>query len=141
MGGRSMSGGQASTAIAARDDTAARVTKILVEQLGVAEAAVRPGTLLVPEHYARGRKVPGGSGSARSCPGREDGRPDLGADSLDVVELAMALEEEFCIEVADDEAEKLNRATVGELVDFVHARLAADDAAAGAQPSKEAGHA
>ena len=42
---------------------------------------------------------------------------DLGADSLDTVELVMALEEEFSTEIADDEAEKLT--TVGKTVDFV----------------------
>ena len=42
---------------------------------------------------------------------------DLGADSLDTVELVMALEEEFSTEIADDEVEKLT--TVGKTVDYV----------------------
>jgi acyl carrier protein len=42
---------------------------------------------------------------------------DLGADSLDTVELVMALEEEFSTEIADDEAEKLT--TVGKTVDYI----------------------
>ena len=42
---------------------------------------------------------------------------DLGADSLDQVELVMALEEEFSTEIADDEAETLT--TVGKTVDYV----------------------
>ncbi|KUO75157.1 MAG: acyl carrier protein [Clostridia bacterium BRH_c25] len=42
---------------------------------------------------------------------------DLGADSLDIVELLMALEEEFDIEIPDEEAEKL--ATVGDVVDYI----------------------
>lgn len=42
---------------------------------------------------------------------------DLGADSLDAVELVMAIEEEFGIEVPDDEAEKLT--SVGDIVDYV----------------------
>ncbi len=42
---------------------------------------------------------------------------DLGADSLDVVELVMALEEKFDIEIPDDEAEKI--ATVGDAVKYV----------------------
>ena len=46
---------------------------------------------------------------------------DLGADSLDTVELVMALEEEFSTEIADDEAEKLT--TVGKTVDYVLSNL------------------
>jgi acyl carrier protein len=42
---------------------------------------------------------------------------DLGADSLDIVELIMALEEEFDIEIPDSEAEKL--ATVGDAVEYI----------------------
>ena len=44
---------------------------------------------------------------------------DLGADSLDVVELVMALEEEFEIEIPDEDAEKLQ--TVQNVVDYVEA--------------------
>ncbi len=44
---------------------------------------------------------------------------DLGADSLDLVELVMAMEEEFGLEIADDEAEKLQ--TVKDAIDFVKA--------------------
>ena len=44
---------------------------------------------------------------------------DLGADSLDTVELVMALEEEFDIEISDDDAEKI--ATVQAAIDFVSA--------------------
>ena len=42
---------------------------------------------------------------------------DLGADSLDIVELIMALEEEFNMEIPDEEAEKI--ATVGDVVDYI----------------------
>ena len=42
---------------------------------------------------------------------------DLGADSLDIVELIMALEEEFEIEVPDEEAEKIT--TVGDVVEYI----------------------
>ena len=42
---------------------------------------------------------------------------DLGADSLDVVELVMALEEEFDIDIADDDAEKLT--TVGKVIEYL----------------------
>ena len=45
---------------------------------------------------------------------------DLGADSLDLVDLMMALEEEFDIEVTEDEVENLK--TVGDIVDFVKNR-------------------
>ena len=45
---------------------------------------------------------------------------DLGADSLDVVELVMALEEKFDIEIPDDEAEKIT--TVKDAVEFIQAK-------------------
>lgn len=48
---------------------------------------------------------------------------DLGADSLDVVELVMAIEEAFEIEIADEEAETLR--TLGDVERFVSARVAA----------------
>jgi len=47
---------------------------------------------------------------------------DLGADSLDLVELIMAMEEEFGMEIADEEAEKLR--TVQDVITFVTARAA-----------------
>ena len=43
---------------------------------------------------------------------------DLGADSLDTVELVMALEEEFDLEIADEDAEKIS--TVNEAVDYIN---------------------
>ena len=46
---------------------------------------------------------------------------DLGADSLDTVELVMALEEEFGTEIADEDAEKLT--TVGKTVDYIVGNL------------------
>lgn len=48
---------------------------------------------------------------------------DLDADSLDIVELIMALEEEFGIEISDEDAEKIT--TVGEVVDYIKTRLQA----------------
>jgi acyl carrier protein len=46
---------------------------------------------------------------------------DLGCDSLDMVELTMAFEEEFTIEIPDDDAEKVN--TVGDAYDMLSAKL------------------
>ncbi|MEG0133532.1 MAG: acyl carrier protein [Clostridium sp.] len=46
---------------------------------------------------------------------------DLGADSLDIVELIMALEEEFDIEIPDEDAEKIT--TVGDVVDYIKTRV------------------
>ncbi len=46
---------------------------------------------------------------------------DLGADSLDTVELVMALEEEFDLEIPDEEAEKI--ATVGQAVEYIKTKL------------------
>ena len=67
-----------------------RVKKILVEQLGVKEEEVKPEASFIE---------------------------DLGADSLDTVELVMALEEEFDIEIPDEEAEKIT--TVQSAIDYV----------------------
>jgi len=68
-----------------------RVKKIIVEQLGVDDAEVKNEASFVD---------------------------DLGADSLDTVELVMALEEEFDIEIPDDEAEKIT--TVQAAIDYVN---------------------
>ena len=69
-----------------------RVKKIIVEQLGVSDDQFTMDASFVD---------------------------DLGADSLDTVELVMALEEEFDVEIPDDEAEKIT--TVKEAVGFVEA--------------------
>ena len=50
---------------------------------------------------------------------------DLGADSLDIVELNMGIEEEFDIEIPDEDAEKLT--TVGEAMEYVKTKLAVED--------------
>lgn len=47
-------------------------------------------------------------------------KDDLGADSLDLVELVMELEDEFDIEIADEEAEKI--ATVGDVINYINSR-------------------
>jgi acyl carrier protein len=67
-----------------------KVKKIIVEQLGVEDEEVTMESSFID---------------------------DLGADSLDIVELIMALEEEFDIEIPDSEAEKI--ATVGNAVDYI----------------------
>jgi acyl carrier protein len=71
-------------------DLQSRVTKVIVEQLGVKEEDVKPEASFID---------------------------DLGADSLDTVELVMALEEEFDTEIPDEEAEKIR--TVGDVMAFV----------------------
>jgi acyl carrier protein len=73
-----------------------RVKKIVVEQLGVKEDEVTPNASFVD---------------------------DLGADSLDTVELVMALEEEFECEIPDEEAEKIT--TVQQAVDYIKAHVKA----------------
>ena len=67
-----------------------KVKENIVEQLGVAENAVTQEASFID---------------------------DLGADSLDIVELIMALEEEFDIEIPDADAEKV--VTVGDVVDYI----------------------
>ena len=67
-----------------------RVKKIIAEQLGVEEEEVVPEASFVQ---------------------------DLGADSLDTVELVMALEEEFDIEIPDEEAEKMQK--VVQAIDYI----------------------
>ena len=67
-----------------------KIKEIIVEQLGVAEKSVTEEASFID---------------------------DLGADSLDIVELIMALEEEFDIEIPDTDAEKI--VTVGDVVDYI----------------------
>ncbi|MDX9980270.1 MAG: acyl carrier protein [Lentisphaeria bacterium] len=74
---------------------AERVKEIIVEQLGVNPEQLTPEAKFVE---------------------------DLGADSLDQVELVMAFEEEFGAEIPDEDAEKLT--TVGEAVTYVESKLA-----------------
>ena len=71
-------------------NTAERVKKIVVEHLGVEEDKVTPEASFID---------------------------DLGADSLDIVELVMAFEEEFGVEIPDGAAEKIN--TVGDANKFI----------------------
>jgi acyl carrier protein len=70
----------------------ARVTSIIADQLGLGEDEIKPDSKFIE---------------------------DLGADSLDIVELIMAMEEEFQTEIPDEEAEKIR--TVGDAIEYVKA--------------------
>jgi acyl carrier protein len=70
-----------------------RVTEIIVEQLGVSKEEVVPEASFID---------------------------DLGADSLDIVELVMAMEEEFDIEIPDEDAEKIQ--TIADAISYVRER-------------------
>ena len=67
-----------------------KVKEIIIEQLGVAESTITTEASFID---------------------------DVGADSLDIVELIMALEEEFDLEIPDSDAEKV--VTVGDVVDYI----------------------
>ena len=75
-------------------NVAERVKKIVIEQLGVKEEEVSEESSFVD---------------------------DLGADSLDTVELVMALEEEFETEIPDEDAEKIT--TVQQAIDYINAHM------------------
>ncbi|MDD6088546.1 MAG: acyl carrier protein [Desulfovibrionaceae bacterium] len=76
-------------------DVFAEVKNIIVEQLGADESAVKPEASFIE---------------------------DLGADSLDLTELIMAMEEKFDIEIADDAAQKILK--VQDAVDYINSKLA-----------------
>ncbi len=67
-----------------------RVKSIIADQLGISEEQIKPESKFIE---------------------------DLGADSLDIVELIMAMEEEFQTEIPDEEAEKIR--TVGDAIGYV----------------------
>jgi acyl carrier protein len=71
-------------------DTFERVKKIIVDRLGVDESEIKEEASF---------------------------KDDLGADSLDVVELVMELEDEFDLEISDEDAEKI--ATVGDVIKYI----------------------
>jgi len=74
------------------NDIEAKVKEIIVERLGVDPSEITPQA-----HFVN----------------------DLGADSLDTVELVMAFEEEFGMEIPDEEAEKIQ--TVGQAIEYIKA--------------------
>lgn len=76
-----------------------KVIEIIMEQLGVEEEEVKPEASFIE---------------------------DLGADSLDTVELVMALEEAFDMEIPDEEAEKID--TVGKALDYIKAHIGKESA-------------
>ena len=73
---------------------AEKVKKMIVEQLGVNESEVVPEAKFID---------------------------DLGADSLDIVELVMALEDEYGIEISDEDAEKIE--TVGDAIRYIEEHI------------------
>jgi acyl carrier protein len=80
--------------VATNQDVHDRLTKIIVDQLGVDESEVVPSASFVE---------------------------DLNADSLDLVELIMSLEEEFKLQISDEDAEKIT--TVQEAEDYIEEHL------------------
>jgi acyl carrier protein len=74
-----------------KDEIMARLKPVIAEQLGVDEADVREDASFTE---------------------------DLNADSLDLVELIMSLEEQFKLQISDEDAEKIT--TVGEAVDYIY---------------------
>lgn len=76
-------------------DVYSKVKEIIVDQLGIEEEDVAPDASFID---------------------------DLGADSLDIVELIMALEDEYSIEIPDEDAEKME--TVGDAIKYIEDRLA-----------------
>lgn len=78
--------------MASKDEIFKKVKAIIVDQLGVEESEVTPEAHFID---------------------------DLGADSLDIVELIMALEEEFDLEIPDEDAEKI--AVVNDAIEYIKA--------------------
>lgn len=80
------------------EEITARLKEIVMDRLDVEEDQIKPDASFVE---------------------------DLGADSLDIVELIMGIEEEFDIEIPDEDAEKLTN--VGEAMDYIKGKLGVDE--------------
>ncbi len=80
------------------DEITARLKEIVMDRLDVEEDQIKPEASFVE---------------------------DLGADSLDIVELIMGIEEEFDIEIPDEDAEKLTN--VGEAMDYIKNKLGVEE--------------
>ena len=80
------------------DEITARLKEIVMDRLDVEEDQIKPEASFVE---------------------------DLGADSLDIVELIMGIEEEFDIEIPDEDAEKLTN--VGEAMDYIKGKLGVEE--------------
>ena len=76
--------------MAGREDIVERIKRLIAENLGVALEEVRPDAAFID---------------------------DLGADSLDIVELVMAIEKEFDVEIPDEDAEEIS--TVQDAIDYI----------------------
>lgn len=80
------------------EEITARLREIVMDRLDVEEGQIKPEASFVE---------------------------DLGADSLDIVELIMGIEEEFDIEIPDEDAEKLTN--VGEAMDYIKGKLGVEE--------------
>ncbi len=86
---------EGTTTIMSREDALARIKKVVAAQLSLSEDEIQDNSSFTT---------------------------DLGADSLDTVELVMAFEDEFSVEIPDEDAEKI--ATIKDAVDYVYAKSA-----------------
>ena len=91
-------------------EVSSKVTKIIVDQLGVSADEVKPEASFVE---------------------------DLGADSLDLTELIMAMEEEFDIEIADDDAQKIQK--VQDAVSYIESKKGYSSRKTGAHTNASTG--
>ncbi len=80
--------------MANKDEVIGKVKDLIADSLGVSNDEIEPAASFIE---------------------------DLGADSLDIVELVMAIEKEFNIEIPDEDAEKIS--TVQDAIDYIHAHL------------------